>query len=50
MLEYYRVFAKRIKPLPPENQLSDIYQISQDQKNDKLLFLIVGTGLAAYAL
>ena len=26
MLEYYRVFAKKIKPLPPEPQLSDFYQ------------------------
>ena len=23
MLEYYRVFAKQIKPLPPEPELSD---------------------------
>ena len=25
ILEYYRVFAKRIKPLPSEPQLSDFY-------------------------
>ena len=25
MLEYYRVFANQIKPLPPEPQLSDFY-------------------------
>ena len=25
MLEHYRVFAKPIKPLPPEPQLSDFY-------------------------
>ena len=33
MLEYYRVFAKQIKPLPPEPQLSDFYQPSESQKN-----------------
>ena len=25
MLEYYRAFAKKIKPLPPEPELSDFY-------------------------
>ena len=25
MLEYYRVFPKKIKPLPPEPELSDFY-------------------------
>ena len=29
MLEYYRVFAKQIKPLPPERQLSDLYHPSK---------------------
>ena len=38
MLEYYRVFAEQIKPLPPEPQLSDFYHPS------------VGTGIATYAL
>ena len=33
MLEYYRVFAKQIKPLPPEPQLSDFYQPSEIQKS-----------------
>ena len=33
MLEYYHVFAKKIKPLPPEPQLSGIYHPSGDQKN-----------------
>ena len=28
MLEYYRVFSKQIKPLPPESQLSDFYHPS----------------------
>ena len=32
MLEYYRVFAKQIKPLPPEPQLSDFYHPSEAQK------------------
>ena len=50
MLEYYRVFAKQIKPLPPELQLSDIYYPSEAQKNGELLFVVVGTGIATYAL
>ena len=32
LLEYYRVFAKEIKPLPPEPQLSDFYHPSEIQK------------------
>ena len=32
MLEYYRVFAKQIKPLPPEPQLSDFHHSSEAQK------------------
>ena len=31
MIEYYRVFAKQIKPLPPEPQLSDFYRPSEGQ-------------------
>ena len=50
MLEYYRVFAKQIKHLPAEPQLSHIYHPSEDQKNGELLFVAVGTGLATYAL
>ena len=50
MLEYYRVFAKQIKPLPPEPQLSDFYHPSEGQKNSELLFVAVGTGIATYAL
>ena len=46
MLEYYRVFAKQIKPLPPEPQLSDFYHPSEAQKSDELLFAAVGTGIA----
>ena len=47
MLEYYRMFAKKIKPLPPQPQLSDFYHPSGAQKNGELLF---GTGIATYAL
>ena len=50
MLEYYRVFAKQIKPLPPEPTLSDFYHPSEAQKNGELLFVAVGTGIATYAL
>ena len=50
MLEYYRAFAKQVKPLPPEPQLSDFYHPSEVQKNGKLLFVAVGTGIATYAL
>ena len=50
MLEYYRVFAKQIKPLPPEPELSDFYHPSEAQKNGVLLFVVVATGIATYAL
>ena len=50
MLEYYRVFAKKIKPLPPEPELSDFYHPSENQKTGELLFVVVGTGIATYAL
>ena len=49
MLEYYRVFAKEIKPLPPEPQLSDFYHPSEAQKNGDLLFVAVGAGIVTYA-
>ena len=49
-LEYYRVFAKQIKPSLPEPQLSDFYQPSEAQKNGELLFVAAGTGIATYAL
>ena len=45
MLEYYRVFAKQIKPIPPEPKLSDFYHPSENQKNGELLF-----GVAVQAL
>ena len=50
ILEYYRVFAKQIKPLPPELQLSDFYHPLGGQKNGEPVFVAVGTGLATYAL
>ena len=50
MVEYYRVFAKQIKSLPPEPQLSDFYHPSVVQKSGELLFVAVGTGIATYAL
>ena len=50
MLEYYRVFAKKLKPLPPEPQLSDFYHPSEAPKYGELLFFTVGTGIATYAL
>ena len=50
ILEYYRVFAKQIKPSPPEPQLSDFYYPSGAQKNGELLFVAVGTGIGAYSL
>ena len=33
MLEYYRLFAKKIKPLPVEPKLSDFYHLSETHKN-----------------
>ena len=48
MPQYYRVFAKQIKPLPTEPELSNFYHPSESQKNVELLFFIVG--IATYAL
>ena len=50
MLEYYRVFGKKIKPLPPEPELSDFNHPSEPPKNGKLLFAVVDTGIATYTL
>ena len=50
ILEYYQVFAKKIKPLPPEPQLSDFYHLSEEQKNVDLLFVAVSTSIPTYAL
>ena len=46
MAEQYRVIAKQIETLPPEPKLSDFYHLSEEQKNSKLSFVTVGTGLA----
>ena len=50
MLEYYRVYAKQIKPLPTKSQLSNFYHPSEDQINGEILFVAVGTGLTTHAL
>ena len=50
ILEYYRVFPRKIKPLPPEPELSDFYHPSETQRNGELLFATVGTGIVTYAM
>ena len=50
IFEYYRVLAKQIKPLPPEPELADFYHPSETQKNNELLFVVMGIGVATYAL
>ena len=50
MAEYYRVFIKKTKPLPPEPQLSDFYHLLESQKNGELSFVGAGTSIATYAL
>ena len=50
MAEYYRVFARQIKPLPPELELSHFHHPLENQKNGELLFVVVGTGIATYTL
>ena len=50
MLEHYRAFAKKLKPLPYEPESSDFYHPSEAQKNGERLFVTVGTGITTYAL
>ena len=50
MLEYYRVFVKKIRPSLPEPELFDFYHPSENKKNGELLFVVVGTGIATYCL
>ena len=50
MLEYYRVFGIKLKPLPPEPQLSDYYNASDQQKSGELLFVIAGTATGSYII
>ena len=47
MLEYYRAFGVKLKPLPSEPQLSDYYNASDQQKSGKLLFAIAGTAISS---
>ena len=47
MLEYYQVFAKQIRPLPPEPELSDFYHLPEAPKNSELLFVVVCTGITS---
>ena len=42
MLEYYHVFAKKIKPLPPEPELSDFYHPSENQKKWRTIIYCSG--------
>ena len=46
MAEYYRVFARQIKPF----ELSHFHHPLENQKNGELLFVVVGTGIATYTL
>ena len=41
---------KKLKLLPPEPELSDFYHPSENHKNGELLFAVVDTGIARYAL
>ena len=53
MKQYLNTIAylqKKIKPLPPEPKLSDFYHPSENQHNGELLFVVVDTGNATYAL
>ena len=50
MLEYYRVLGLKLKPLPPEAQLSDYYNASDQQKSGELLFVITGTAISSYII
>ena len=50
MLEYYRVFGVKLKPLPPEPQRSDYYNASDQQKSGELLFAIAGTAISSYII
>ena len=50
ILEYYRVFGVKLKPLPLEPQLSDYYNASDQQKSGELLFVIAGTAISSYII
>ena len=44
ILECYQIFAKQIKPLPPEHQIFTIHT------SGKILFAIVGTSMATFVI
>ena len=49
--EYYQVFAKKMTPLLPEPQFSDLYYPLEEQKNVELLFVVaVDTGTPTNSL
>ena len=50
MLQYYRVFGVKLKPLPLETQLSDYYNASDHQKSGELLFVIAGAAISSYII
>ena len=50
MLEYYRVFGVKLNPLPPEPQLSDYYNASDQQKSGELLFVMAGAAISSYII
>ena len=50
MLEYYRVFAKELKPFRPEPELPDFYHLLEAQRNGELLFATMDTDIPTYAL
>ena len=41
MREYYRVFGRKIKPLPKEPVFSDFYHPSESQKKEEMTFVIL---------
>ena len=45
ILEYYRIFGVKLKPLPP-----DFYNASDQQKPGELLFVIAGTAIRSYII
>ena len=50
MLEYYLVFVRQIKPLPPEPQFSDFYHPSEGQTNGESVFVRVHADQIPYAI
>ena len=50
MLEYYRVFGKKLNPLRREPELSDYYVPSAQHRNSELLFVTIGTAISSYVV